>query len=439
MDQAYEVHKLPDGSSLMTIAMEDCQTFDVRMYVKYGSLHVNSRGDYEVAHFLEHLVATLPSVRYPSSRRNKRLLQKKGIKYNATTVRRWSIYHYMGMKHHMDYVLSLLLACYLDFKVDDREFDQEKRAVLNELKGKMSDPSHVLYEKVSEILYSKSPLIAGHTLRLRYQNASRLELHDVLSSWKSYYRGTNILFVVSGGFETSKVVSFFMRHITKRPVVSPRMPPSGRFLWNKGPLTSSVIVPAGKNTKVWVLWTMPFTYSDHIKCVYLDLVGDLMLGLSGRLMRLLRTKLGYVYSILRYETNDEDNRLCFGFSTQVDDSEKVDETVKLITGELEEMSKIRQGEVVALKNKAEYRHERETQEGRGSPTFWAYEYALDELMGFPPLGPTERMKIIRSVTSSDLYEVVKKSFVSKNRVVLIGLPDTTTGGKKALVGGRQRR
>ena len=129
-----QIHKLPDSSRLAILPLKGCKTFALQICVRYGSHDVGAADDYELAHFLEHLFAPLPSTRYPSTQINEKEFGYKGIVYNATTSPESTIYEYYGMSEHLDYILKRVLHAYTDFAIDS-VFEKEKRAIMNELQG----------------------------------------------------------------------------------------------------------------------------------------------------------------------------------------------------------------------------------------------------------------------------------------------------------------
>ena len=220
MDRDFTVHDLPDTSRLLMIPMPKCKTFTLHMSTRYGSHNVKTKKDYETAHFLEHLVAELTSKKFPHSKENKQEMAKRGISWNAFTQNDKTVYIYKGLSIHLKFVLKMLFHAYHDFLIDPEIFEQERKAVRNELKAYMSNPNHELRELLNTFLFQDNEIIRDMKLQTEYENVANTTQQQLMDIWNVNYHGDSILFAIAGGFDPTTILKSFTKYLVPNPRLS---------------------------------------------------------------------------------------------------------------------------------------------------------------------------------------------------------------------------
>lgn len=418
-DHPFEVYELPDSSRLMLLPIQKATTFAVYVCVHYGSLHVKTEKDYEAAHFFEHLFHSLPSRKYPNSRENEQVFAQMGIDTNATTYEYKTIYHYRGLVKYLNKVLEMLLAAYERLKIDKSVFEQEKSAVMNELKRDMSDPSEIFEDKLVGHLFQNNKLIQHMSLGNRYKRSKKLTSGRLKGLWKQHYRGSPVLFFVGGGCDSRAVLRFFKTRVPSLPRTGGQLPFIKFCLTN----TETIVpIPLLQSTRISVGWSVPFGWTDQKKRVELIVINDVLNhSISGRLYRELRSKHGYIYWVRGELIKNEDNGMVYIVSTEVENQSIVRDTLNIILRETEAIYPVTRKELDSSKAGLTFDLEHGLTR-RMDPSYWFYEYHEDVFFKNPLLTRAKKCEILDLITARDFLHTAKLVFRSDKRFVFLGVP-----------------
>jgi predicted Zn-dependent peptidase len=419
-NQDYRVIKLHDKSRLVLIPMPNVTTFATYMCVNYGSEHVTEKEDYECAHFLEHLLACLPSEKYPSAPTNDEAFNMRGIFNNAYTYPDKTIYEYRGLSKHLDFILELMTNAYVDFKIDETTFEQERQAVLNELKRILSIPLLVADETIEEYLFQEHTIRKGCTVRASYENTKSITKEKLLDIWRTYYGGSNVLFVVAGGFDADDVEQRFISMQKETHAIAPPKRPA--YIKQSAPRELHVQVKAIEMNMIKIIWILPFSSFQKKKTIKMMFVNKIMCqGMTSRLYKILRTERGLVYSVSGGITRNEGNEVLFTVSTQVDDHSRTQEVMDVIIESFENALPITDDELESVKNHVMFHMEEEDQQHL-NPSFWFDQYHDSLLFNKPIIQRPDYKQMVKNVTSKQLTKFCKKYFKPQKRLSLLAIP-----------------
>lgn len=426
MDREYDVYPLPDGSKLMVVPFKS-RLFSLYLSVPYGLFHAKTHKEFEIAHFLEHLFATLTSKKYPDGKENQRVLNSHGIVFNASTYPYKTTYMYSGLKDGLPVVIDMMIHCYLHFSIDNKIFQQEKRAVLNELMSHMSDPYHVVYDTAHRYLHQKHDVLKDFNYPNRYKSSEALKKEDVLRVYRENYPGVSLFSVSGGGFRPATVKKAFTRLLKKSTNTRcESLQRNFTFFRAASPLKKPLVVrtKGARSTMVNVLWHVDVAWHDHQKQILLGAVNYVMAGdLLGRLFLRLRLEEGLIYSIQGDSQFSEDAADgFFGFSTLVADKNAVKKVISIIVEECEKFRPVSPKELEAMKNTMLYTFEEGMQRNKDVPEYWIQAYYTYILTGKPVPSKKEQLKRIESLSAREVTSFARSLFKPNHRLCILGEP-----------------
>ncbi len=128
----FSSYRLPNNIKLLFVPIDNVHTISVSVTINTGYFEESNK-EIGLAHFLEHMIA-----RYLRDGPSMKKIKDKGVivSTNATTsIYRTSYYAYGSSKYQND-ILKLILDTYNYREVDNKIFDNEKTAVIVEMKKK---------------------------------------------------------------------------------------------------------------------------------------------------------------------------------------------------------------------------------------------------------------------------------------------------------------
>lgn len=277
---------------------------------KNGQLQEN-RKNLEISHFFEHLAGHFLSSKYPDGKANLKNLERLGAESNATTsdyfVNLWIEGKAEYWKNYLDYLLEV----YLHFQIDPTIFVQEKRAVINELQQLLNIPfrkhSEVVAKKTFTNFQSSAPLYD------RIENSLKLQPADCIQFFNTFWIPEETALYISGDFELMKLIHFCKGKFKRHPKITmetnyPIIDIVARAAVTQAEETIKVTYVKDEkvqNSRLTVIYDVPFGPFDDQKRSALMLVRRLLsAGFDSRLVKILRSQLGLVYSV------DFDINLC---------------------------------------------------------------------------------------------------------------------------------
>ena len=107
--------------------------------VYYGSTLLEERGNYGISHLMEHLMCR-------NFQHLRDEFEKEGIDWNAYTSSNEVVFYFTGLEEYLSKRKSELIDLMSDFNVTKKEFENEKKIVLQEYSDYFSDQteSHLL-------------------------------------------------------------------------------------------------------------------------------------------------------------------------------------------------------------------------------------------------------------------------------------------------------
>ena len=284
-----------NGLTIVRFHTKNKNLFRIELVVRAGMLlEKNSEDGY--AHILEHLLAFFTSNNYPDAKENENYFTEKGIKRNAWTSERDCGYYLQGLKEDFHKALDMIIQSYVNTKIDESIFNQERGAVIQELSTYLADGYRNLDRYIEKQIFNKTNL--GNPVEDELANVRKAKLINVMNFRKRYYKPKyTTLFIVSSEFD-EKTEELLNNIINIKETCNPIYHEGKNNIKLKRIIdkTNATFIYCPVNqTRIDIYFTFPFTLEYQHKANALSYI--LSGGLGSLLYNRLRRDLGYVYNV----------------------------------------------------------------------------------------------------------------------------------------------
>lgn len=395
--------KLSNGLRIVTIPMPEFSSSTVLVAVGAGSRY-ETRLNNGISHFLEHM-AFKGTEKRPTAIDISTLIDGIGGEFNAFTSKETTAYYVKSAANHVDLCLDVLSDMLQNSKLAKEEIEKERGVILEEINLYEDTPARKIGDIYERLLYGDTPM--GWDIAGEKENIKKISREDFLSYMKSLYSPTNMVVVVAGGVETSKIEEKVEKYfgnmlpfdtLSYKKVVEKQKKP--RVLV-KQKQTEQVHVALGFRT-------VPLTHPDHYSlAIFASILGG---GMSSRLFHEVREKRGLAYYVRASSEHYQDagnlvavagldpKRVEEGISVIVEEFSKIKSTHKPTEKELTKAKEYIKGHLVL-----------ELEDSRAVSSFYAQQEILERKMETPD----EIIRKINKVSLADLEKIAKKYILEK--------------------------
>ncbi len=199
MGEAYEQTVHPSGLTIL-LSYKDFSTYHAVLGVRYGAADrpVGMRLPLGVAHFLEHKMFARAGGSYDDD------FGALGADVNAYTTYDRTAYLFSATEHFPK-ALRLLLSMTRKVTVDARSVCRERGIIAEEIRMNADDPWERLYAELLRAMYQKHPIreeICGSESSIR-----RITPRLLVDTHKAFYRPDNMVLAVSGRVTMAEILS----------------------------------------------------------------------------------------------------------------------------------------------------------------------------------------------------------------------------------------
>ncbi|MDI6757333.1 MAG: pitrilysin family protein [Endomicrobiia bacterium] len=170
----------------------------VQVWVSAGSIYENEKTA-GLSHFLEHLIFK-GTRKFPGDEIS-RLVETSGGAINAGTSKEYTVYYIDAPSEAAGLAVEILSDAMSDAAFPADEIEKERPVVLEEIKRHDDEPTSVLYELLSETLFTTSPYrkrIIGDEKVI--ETVSR---DEIIAYYKRYYTPSNMTVSIAGDFDAA--------------------------------------------------------------------------------------------------------------------------------------------------------------------------------------------------------------------------------------------
>lgn len=396
--------RLKNGASGLLIDVPGATTMNIEFHFRAGNRYTKSKEIEQVAHIMEHMIASGANTRYKSASDFEFEFTKNGAYRNAYTSDLSMIYEADCADFEWDRILNLQKGAICQPRFDEAELSAEKGNVRSEITNYLNDHQRILYPRVQQAM-GEDIL----TYRQSLGTISNITLEDIKEHHRRTHTTNNMRFVIAGKLKGRKSE-------IKRQIESFDLPKGERFEVPKDELTkaSPFIVRRkdASNLTFGIFMSIPSTLSDEeldaMNCLNHILTGTMHSRIFGK----ARSK-GLAYSIGSYigsgyynsgwdivgDVNHEDGSPLFDLI--------VNELKKVLAG------KITQKEINAAKSFALGRYQMGAQTVSQISGFYTSRYYFDGFIKNYDRVP----EMIKNVTIDRMVQTARRFFVDSVWVV----------------------
>jgi predicted Zn-dependent peptidase len=181
----------------------------VGLWVRVGSRHeTNSERGY--THFLEHMVFKGTSSR--TARQIASEIERVGGFMNAATSREYTYFYITVMKSEIELAIDLLCDMVCKPLLSEEDIKNERKVVLEEMKGYEDDPEEFLHDFYYKNFMPKSSL--GYDIIGNKKSISNASMEKIRNYYNKYYIPSNFILSISGDFESSFVFDLSKKYLS---------------------------------------------------------------------------------------------------------------------------------------------------------------------------------------------------------------------------------
>src|SRR3954464_2353204 len=285
----FERTALRAGPRVISARLPAARSVSIAAYVLAGS-RLEAPGQVGVAHFMEHITFK-GTTAYPSTRAISEAIEGVGGAFNAATDRESTVYWVRVPGRESARAMSVLGELITRPILDDREIDQERGVIIEEIRSYLDDPSEYCQILFQTAMFGDGPL--GREICGEEADILALPEAAIHDFWRATYRPANTVIAVVGDVGHDTVTELATRAFGtgNGPVpgfaAAPALPAGPRVRTGKRD-TSQAQLCVG----------VPALHRDHpdswTLAVLNAVLGD---GMSSRLFLSVREELGLAYDV----------------------------------------------------------------------------------------------------------------------------------------------
>lgn len=403
---------LENGLKILIYPDTNSEIVSCQVWYKVGSYYEpeNLTG---ISHLLEHM-AFKGSKNFPKNSYSETIRALGGID-NAFTSELYTCYWADIGKDYYEIVLKMEADRMVNLILDKKEFETEKKVVMEERRLGENTPYSPLWEGFGLISYFlhpyRQPVIGWMPI------LERLTYEDLINWYRNYYQPNNALIVLSGNVKIDDALKKIKKYFGKIKTSSDIKERKPFDL----PITGERRIVIKRETKTPMMVFGYKTCAINDKDFYpLEVLEKILLwGKTSRLYQKLITEKNLLISISGGSDIQKDTGI-FYFFLVAEDTNKLFLAEKEIEKELESFisEKIKEEELKRIKNRllAEYVFQKERVRSIGF-ILGSYEIATGSYKFYE-----EYPKKIEEVKEEEIKEMIKKYFHKDNKITAILLP-----------------
>lgn len=326
---------LESGATLVTESHPYTNSFSVGFWLNVGSRYENSEIA-GVTHFLEHL--TFKGTKKRSALEIAQSLESFGGDLNAFTTKEHTCFHGLVLKENWQTALDVLIDITANMKFTNKDFQNEKSVVIQEIGMSEDTPDDIIYDYLLEYMYKNHPI--GKPILGQIGTVHGLKEKQVYDYYENFYHGKNLVISCAGNLNHKKVEDFLNKQFSK--IKRKKTSLSGSLIDLRGferPVFHKVRMVKNKAAEqTHILLAMPSsTFTDKLRMeafIVNSLIGG---GMTSKLFQSVREKKGLAYSVQSFLHTMKDT----GFITiqAACDGKKIKELMSVVYKDLKDIKK----------------------------------------------------------------------------------------------------
>jgi predicted Zn-dependent peptidase len=289
IEAMFERTALPAGPRVISARLPGARSVSIAAYVLAGS-RLETPGQTGVAHFMEHITFK-GTAGFPSSRAISEAIEGVGGSFNAATDRESTVYWVRVPRREAARAMNVLGELIIRPILDDREIDQERGIIIEEVRSYLDDPAEFCQILFQRAMFGSGPLgreICGDEADIR-----ALPEATIRDFWRTTYRPANTVIALAGDIDHSVAVELAHGAFGSGNGAIPGWAPAPTL-----PAGERVLTGRRATSQAQLSLGVPALRRDHPQAwtlaVLNAVLGD---GMSSRLFLSVREEHGLAYDI----------------------------------------------------------------------------------------------------------------------------------------------
>jgi len=209
---------LKNGLTLLLLENHSAPVISINLCCKVGSRY-EGRRERGMCHLIEHMIFK-GTPTYPVGE-IARQVEASGGDINAYTSFDETVFYINMASHYKEAGIKILIDAALNPLFDEDELTREKEVVVEEISRSEDSPGHQVSEELFSAAFSKHPY--GNPIAGTRASVRAIRRQDLVTFYKKWYVGENLIFVMAGDFNTKKVLPLLKKLLNPFPgKASPR-------------------------------------------------------------------------------------------------------------------------------------------------------------------------------------------------------------------------
>lgn len=287
-------HTLDNGLRIVMEKIDYLKSASIGIWVNIGSNNENEETN-GMSHFIEHMLFKGTKNRKANEIAGE--IDSMGGQINAFTSKEYTCFYIKVLKDNIKESLDILSDMFFNSLFLQEEIDKEISVVIEEIKMYEDSPEDIVHDKLSEIIFSNSPMaynILGTEKTLKAFNSE-----NVKNYMEENYSPYNTVIAIAGNFdeeELIKIIENKFKHWNNKKVKNTLINNSGY---------QRQVTGINKDLEQLHICIGNKTVGRHDKRYHPLLVLNNIFGgtMSSRIFQEVREKKGLVYTIYSYVYN----------------------------------------------------------------------------------------------------------------------------------------
>lgn len=324
---AYKKTVLSNGVRVVTEQHSHSNSVSIGVWVLTGTRD-EAPDEVGLSHFVEHLVFKGTKTR--NSYQIAKSLESLGGDLNAYTTREYTNYHCLVLKEDWKTGLEVLADLVGNMKISKKDFELEKKVILQEIAMSDDTPEDIIYDYLFEGVYKNHPL--GRQILGKSFTIEKMTQKKVFEFYRHFYQGENLIISAAGSVDHDQFViqcQKFFRNRKKYAGLSQRRAPRWKACRN---------IIEKDMEQAHILMAIPAS-SFHDKYRFEAFILNSLLGggMTSRLYQAVREKQGLAYTVFSgLNTNVDSGNLAVYAGT---DTKNVKKVIGIIRDEMLKIKK----------------------------------------------------------------------------------------------------
>ncbi len=408
MQADYQKTVLESGIRIVTERIPYVRSVSIGAWLITGSRDEQAQNN-GISHFIEHML--FKGTEHRSAAEIAQSLESVGGQLNAFTGKEQTCYYAHVLDEHLPLAVDVLADILKNSVFDPTEMEKEKRVILEELNAIEETPEELIHELFVQDLFPAHPL--GFSIIGKRENIGAFRREDIFGYLNENYSANRLVVAAAGNVDHQQLVKLVEKHfdrfgaVSEHRYVPPTAPVAGKNVVEDGALQAHVCVG-----------TQSYSYRNEKKFGLLVLNTLLGAGMSSRLFQNVREKYGLAYSVYSFLDYLWDTGI-FGIYVGTD-REKIDNTVELVTKELDHLRREPVSEDELERTKSQLKGN--LMLGLESTASRMNRLAKMEIYLEEYFTLDDTIREIEQVTSQDIMEIANELFVPERLYVTILTP-----------------